>query len=54
MSELPDDIMDRIFRPLCPDCGLIPKDKPAGHCYYCEMSEDWCQCDVADICKCAK
>jgi hypothetical protein len=51
LSELLDDM----FRPLCSDCGLIPKNKNdhnAKYCFYCEMSADWCQCDVSDFCKC--
>lgn len=41
------------FRPMCPTCGMIPKkDDNAHYCFYCDMTADWCQCDVADMCKC--
>ncbi len=46
------EILDDMFRPMCPKCGYIPKNKPEGYCFYCEMAGDWCQCDVSDMCKC--
>ena len=47
------EMLDGMFRPMCPKCGYIPKNKPTqGFCFYCDMPEDWCQCDVSDICKC--
>lgn len=46
------EILDDMFRPMCPKCGYIPKNKPEGYCFYCEMAGDWCQCDVSDMCRC--
>ncbi len=47
------EILEDMFRPLCLTCGLIPKtNENAKYCFYCEMTADWCQCDVSDICKC--
>ena len=59
LSEIIDDmfseIIDDMHRPLCPTCGLIPKkDENTRYCFYCDMTADWCQCDVADMCKCNK
>lgn len=51
------EMLDDMFRPMCPTCGMIPKEKNSlnsGYCFYCEMTADWCQCDVADICKCSE
>lgn len=48
------EMLDDMFRPLCPACGLIPQKNSlnANYCFYCDMTADWCQCDVADMCKC--
>ena len=47
-----DEILDEMFRPLCKTCHKIPKNKQGAYCFYCEMTEDFCQCDVSDICDC--
>lgn len=47
------EILDDMFRPMCPTCGMIPKkDENTTYCLYCEMTAEWCQCDVSDMCKC--
>lgn len=49
------ELLDDIYRPLCTTCGMIPKNKNMmneNYCHYCEMTAEWCQCDVSDMCKC--
>lgn len=51
------EMLDEMFRPMCPTCGMIPNEKNSlnnGYCFYCEMPADWCQCDVSDMCKCGE
>lgn len=48
------EILDEMYHPMCPTCGLIPKNKPEGYCFYCGMAGDWCQCETQDICKCGE
>lgn len=47
------ELLDDMFRPMCPTCGMIPKkDEDSRYCFYCDMTAEWCQCDVSDMCKC--
>jgi|LakMenE18May11ns_1017448.scaffolds.fasta_scaffold8002202_2 hypothetical protein len=53
LMELLEQI-EKIMRPLAECCGKIPQGVwlERTYCVYCEMSAEWCQCDVSDFCDC--
>lgn len=49
------EMLDDMFRPMCPTCGLIPpKTGEEKFCFYCEMAADFCQCDTSHMCRCRR